>query len=363
MATGQAAEVLAVGMVTPLGLTAGASAAAVRAGITRIRQTALHDRKLQPVRAGFLDDEHLEQLPAPLRRATQAATARHQRLLRLASPALQEAARGCPAPPPLLLALPEPLADSGDPVGPDFLKQLVQLSQVPIDIRQSQHFRLGRAGGMAALERALQLLRGGWSRYVLVGGVDSLVDVALTASLNSEGRLHTAGLSDGLVPGEGAAFLLLGTTRRGWPAQQGPCARVLAASTAQEEGHLYSEKPYLGEGLAQAFQDLFEPLTQQVPRIRTVYAGLNGESFWAKEWGVAYLRHSRYFEEQFRTEHPVEFMGDPGAALGPMMVALSVLGIQRGYREAPCLVWCSSDWAARGAALIETTADTPPVSL
>ncbi len=150
----------------------------------------------------------------------------------------------------------------------------------------------------------------------------------------------------------GAAFLLLGTTRRGWPQPRSPCARVLGVGTSQEEGHRYSEQPYRGEGLAQAFQNLFESLTPQVPSVRTVYAGLNGESFWAKEWGVACLRHARFFEEEFRVEHPVEFMGDPGAALGPIMAVLCVLGMEKGYRQAPCLVWCSSDRAERGAALI-----------
>lgn len=356
MATRQPAEVLAVGMVTPLGLTAGTSAAAVRAGVARIRQTALYNRKLQPMKAGFLDDGHLSPLPVPLSLAAHAATSRHQRMLRLAGPALQEAACGYPAPLPLLLALPESWPDRRDAVGPDFLEHLVQFSQVHVDTRQSQLFRSGRAGGLIALERALHMLHSGHSRYVLVGGVDSLVDIALTASLEAEGRLHGEGLSDGLVPGEGAAFLLLSTTRRGWPEERSLCARILGVGTGQEEGHRYSEKPYRGEGLAQAFQHLFEPLTQQVAKVRTVYAGLNGESFWAKEWGVAYLRHAAYFEEQFHTEHPVEFMGDPGAALGPMMVALCVQGLQKGYREGPCLVWCSSDREERGATLLEAVA-------
>jgi 3-oxoacyl-[acyl-carrier-protein] synthase I len=349
----QPVEVLAVGVVTPVGLTAGASAAAVRAGVCRIRQTAFYDRKLKPVVAGFLDDEHLMELPMPLRHVTRAATVRHQRMLRLAGPALREAARGCPVPPPLLLALPEPLPGSGDPLGPDFVESLVQLSQVPIDTRQSQLFRLGRAGGLIALERALHLLRSGHSRYVLVGGVDSWVEAALFAWLEEQGRLHGEGLSDGLVTGEGAAFLLLGAVTTAWPEPQPKRVQVLGVGTGHEEGHRYGEKPYRGEGLSQAFQRLFDSLPQPVPRIRTVYAGLNGESFWSKEWGVAYLRHARYFEDPLRVEHPVELIGDPGAALGPLLVALAVLGIQKGYREAPCLVWCSSDWEARGAAILQ----------
>lgn len=352
MAAWQPAEILTAGLVTPVGLTAGSSAAAVRAGITRLRETAIYSRKLKPLLAGFLDEAHLPELPEEVRRATRTVTMRHQRMLRLAVGALREAARGCPVPPPLLLALPEPSPGVPAPGATDFLTHLMDFSGVPLDKKQSQLFPQGRAGGFFALQEALRLLSSGRVRHVLVGGVDSLLDLSLLSALDAEERLRGHGLSDGLIPGEGAAFLLLGLSERGWSGQRSIHARIMGVGTGHEEGHRYSEKPYRGEGLARAFQLLFESLPPSAPRVRCVYTGMNGESFWAKEWGVAYLRHARYFEEQFTVEHPVEFMGDPGAALAPMMVVLSALGMQKGYREAPCLVWCSSEREERGAALI-----------
>ena len=50
--------------------------------------------------------------------------------------------------------------------------------------------------------------------------------------------------------------------------------------------------------------------------------------------------------------HPVDCFGDAGAALGPLLVSLGAIGIQKGYVREPCLAWCSSDRETRGAALL-----------
>ncbi|PTL77943.1 beta-ketoacyl synthase N-terminal-like domain-containing protein [Vitiosangium sp. GDMCC 1.1324] len=338
-------------MVTPVGLTAGATASAIRAGISRVRKSHILDKRLARLFAAFLEEEHLSPLDDALLGGMRSMPVRHQRMLRLASTALQEATQTCNRPPPLLLSLPEP-QPWGDSVGGAFLEHLAQQANVTLEIKQSQLFRQGRAGGLVAVERALELLASGRTTQVLVGGVDTYCDAHLLATLDSEDRLKVDGLSDGFVPGEGAAFLLLGTGGEAKRQKRTPLARITSAGTGSEPGHRYSRKPYLGEGLAQAFRVLFERAPPQPPRIRCVYSGLNGESFWTKEWGVAYIRHSQHFEADYRTEHPAEFTGDPGAALGPMMLALASIGISKGYRQGPCLVWCSSDLEERAAVML-----------
>ena len=89
------------------------------------------------------------------------------------------------------------------------------------------------------------------------------------------------------------------------------------------------------------------------PKVRTVYAGLNGESLGAKEWGVALRRNAKYFDEALAIFHPAECIGDAGAALGPIMVACAAIGLGRGYRKGPCLVWATSDGPARAAVLLD----------
>jgi 3-oxoacyl-[acyl-carrier-protein] synthase-1 len=46
-------------------------------------------------------------------------------------------------------------------------------------------------------------------------------------------------------------------------------------------------------------------------------------------------------------------MGDAGAATGAIMLGLATLGIQKGYRQDPFLVWCTSDREPRAAALLQ----------
>jgi 3-oxoacyl-[acyl-carrier-protein] synthase-1 len=348
-----AAELIAVGMVTPVGLTSASTAAAVRAGIARLSESRVWGRAGEPLVMGLLKDEYLPPL-APSLEKHPALSPHTQRLLRLAGPALREALARCPTPAsvPVLLGLHEPWPELPVPDGEDFLKALAAQAGVEPATARSQVFCQGRASGLVALEQALKLLDAERrTPFVVAGGVDSYLALDLLARLDGEGRLPTGVITDGFIPGEGAAFLLL--ARPGEARRLGlePLAVLAGVGLAEERGHRYSPEPYLGEGLAAAFTRLFKG-REALPPIRCVYAGLNGESFWAKEWGVAWLRNSKRFVEALQLEHPVQNFGDPGAALGPLLVGLAAIGLHRGHQEGPCLVWCSSDGEERGAALL-----------
>jgi 3-oxoacyl-[acyl-carrier-protein] synthase-1 len=340
-------NILSVGMVTPVGLTAPATAAATRAGISRVRETPLVDLRFRPHLGAFVDSSYLPELPM----AAGGLSFRERRMLQLAALALREAARPLTEPPVLLLAVPEEL-NAGDRASARFLEALSKSAGVPLDLRQSRCFPQGRAAGMLALAEAFQRLESRRTSDLLVGGVDTLLAPELLASFELEERLRGAGPTDGFLPGEGAGFLWLEAAASGRRARPPPLASIEGVGTGQEPGHRYSQEPYRGEGLAEAFHALFAPRPASAPRVKSVYAGLNGESFWAKEWGVAYLRSQARFAEDMTLLHPVENFGDPGAALGPLMLGLAALGLQRRYRQGPCLVWCSSDRAERGAALL-----------
>jgi 3-oxoacyl-[acyl-carrier-protein] synthase-1 len=350
MTAGAFVEVLGLGMATPVGLTSASVAAAVRAGISRIRETPFWDLRFRPHLGAYIPEEALPSLPEPTLQGVLAA--REQRLLRLARPALHEAMHRCERPPPLLLALPEEVEMQSGRKPTPLLASLRHYSGVELNLERSQCFARGRAGGMFALKEALRLLSEGRVQEVLVGGVDSFMDPVVLATLEAEGRLRRHGPSDGLTPGEGAAFLHLGVPGMGRRRKLAVLARVMGVGTGWEPGHRYSQEPYLGEGLAEAFHTLFAGVPTGASPIRCVYAGFNGESFWAKEWGVAYLRTRERFVDEPRVEHPAENVGDVGAASGPLMIGLASMGLHKGYREGPLLVWCSSDREERGAVLI-----------
>jgi 3-oxoacyl-[acyl-carrier-protein] synthase-1 len=348
------ADLLRVGIVTAVGVTAPAAAAAVRAGISNVNASSLGDRRLKRLAMGLVDEDALPAL-APALEAMVRRSA-HRRMLRLAAPALQEATHelALDAPIPLFLGLPEAAPGLADPGAGAFLPDLVAQSGVDVDLAQSLVFPRGRAAGLLALEAALAFLQARRAPYVLVGGVDTYLDPMRLGPLDLEDRLAARNVKDGFAPGEGAAFLLLrapGRAARRFDPP--PVAQILGVAVGAEKGHLHSEEPYLGDGLSATFQALFASIAQ-LPPIATVYASFNGESFWGKEWGVAQMRSSARFAQALRMEHPAEYFGDPGAAAGPLMIGLAAIAMKKRYRPDPCLVFCSSDREERAAAVVRT---------
>ena len=119
-----------------------------------------------------------------------------------------------------------------------------------------------------------------------------------------------------------------------------------------EEGHLFSEAPYRGEGLAATVDALVGAAPTQLDRPRCIFSSMNGEYYWAKEWGVAAVRCRDYIDSEARFEHPADCFGDMGAGCGPGMIALAAIGMQKGYLPGPALVYGASDGGERAAALV-----------
>jgi 3-oxoacyl-[acyl-carrier-protein] synthase I len=343
--------VLSAGAITPNGLTLAETAAAARSRTANLREIEWRDRRFDPFVVGSVPDDGLPELAEGLQ--GQACQERVARMLRLAHVALAEAMAHVPedaAPIPLLLGLPE--HHTRLEIEPrSFLKQL----QVQTGARfhaSSLAVPRGRAAGLMAARQAVSKLESGQSDFVLIGGVDSLIDLYVLGTLDLQGRIRNSTNPDGFAPGEGAAFLLLSTDAMARKLGVEPLARLDACGIGMEEGHLYSDEPYLGEGLAGAFAALFEEPPQKP--VGSVYASFNGERYWGKEFGVARLRSSAHFAEPLQMEHPAECFGDLGAAHGAVMAALAAQGIASGYRRIPSLVYASSDHGDRAALLLNT---------
>lgn len=339
------AAIAALGMMTPVGDCAAQTASSVRAGICRYRESSIHNRRFQPMTLALLPEDALPPL-APELETLAGLTSRQIRMLRLAAPALRETLAGLDPKerPPLFLGVPEPLPDRPPVVSEAFLDQLVLQAGAGFARERSSLFPLGRAAGMHALRAGLEALEQG-APAVLVGGVDSYLDLYLLGTLDLEGRVLAEGVMEGFCPGEGAAFLLL----RPSSAAPGTCL-VHPPGLASESGHRYSSEPYKGEALSEAIRAALAPMNGA--KVRSVFASLNGESFGAKEWGVAVLRNKAGLEEPFRFEHPAECFGDTGAAIGPLLLGIAAVGLQKGWLAGPCLAWCSSERDPRAAACV-----------
>jgi 3-oxoacyl-[acyl-carrier-protein] synthase-1 len=129
---------------------------------------------------------------------------------------------------------------------------------------------------------------------------------------------------------------------------------VHGAASSTDSGHRYGNEPARGDGLATALDTLRQRFSSLAP-IGTTFAGFNGESFDAKLWGVARLRHNDLFSKEMSLDHPADKFGDTGAAIGAILLTLAAKSLATATRSGPALIWAASDREPRACALISAT--------
>lgn len=344
--------IIGVGMTTAVGASAPETAASVRAATARFTETPIPDRHLRPITVAEVPDDALPPLTDDVANAS-GLTSRERRMLRLAGRALRECVATFGERLPrlgLCLALPE--METTKPIDrAGFLAQLAAQTGGAFDPRASDASHRGRAGGFIAIGQAVLTIQQGVTDFVIAGGVDSYRDLYVLATLDCEQRVKSSANWDGFVPGEGAGFLLLASARAAAARNFPVIGRVTPMATGFESGHLYSELPYRGDGLASTFQQLVSQGVVDAP-IGEVFSSMTGESHWAKEWGVAFMRTRAAFQDGHGMHHPADCFGETGAAAGPLLVGLAALGIKGRYRRSPVLAYGSSDRGARAAVVV-----------
>ena len=132
---------------------------------------------------------------------------------------------------------------------------------------------------------------------------------------------------DGFIPGEGAAFCVLsGEPSLGAGPESSSTVRLRPWTRAIDTGR---RRPRVKASLTHSAQ--LRQRSWQLPApIGTTFAGFNGESFDAKIWGVARLRHNDLFSPSMAIEHPADKYGDAGAATGAILLALAAKSLTSG---------------------------------
>jgi 3-oxoacyl-[acyl-carrier-protein] synthase-1 len=343
--------VVSAGIVSAVGLSARETVASVRAATTRFAESRLRDKQLRPFTIAEVPSEALPPLSETLE-LEGALTARERRLLRLGGRALAECASVLgPNGPPVGLSLALPETETLLPIDRrGFIGHLATQVRGVFDSRSADASHAGAAGGLIAIGQAIETIRQRGAQFMIAGGIDTYRDLFVLGTLDQQGRVKSAANWDGFIPGEGAAFLLLASEQAAARHNLAPLARASPVSTALEEGHLYSEQPYRGDGLSTAIQQL--AASSSAGPVGEVYSSMNGESHWAKEWGVSYIRNKPFFQPDCGMHHPADCCGNIGAASGPLMVCLAALGIKGKYRRSPCLIYGSSDRGQRAALIV-----------
>jgi 3-oxoacyl-[acyl-carrier-protein] synthase-1 len=342
-------HIVALAATTPLGLAAESSAAAVRAGLSRIVENprfvdATGDilccgtvPTLAPQLAGA---DRLSELL----RGTWAELEAKLRMTRALSARLS-----------CHLALPEARpgfdAASARRVTEAFTDIVAGEPSSRADVVLAGR---GHAGGFDALRACMEQLTRGTVEIGVVAGVESYLESQTLDWLDSDLRLAREGVRGGFPPGEAASMLALASDayRRRTGLQSLGLIRAVACGT--ERRRETDPGGLLGEALAGVLEQVGAHLRLPDERVDDVYCDLNDERARTTDHAFAVVRMGHLFRDCSRYTSSVGLIGDVGAASAPLNCVLASRAWSRRYALGPLALVSGSSWAGlRGAALLE----------
>lgn len=348
MSTG--VRVVSHGLACPLGLTTDTAMAALHAGIRPLVESErILDGAGEPAR-GFM----LGRLPEDAPRLARASTLARFALAEACAPLASERSGVVPC----FLALPEPTDGPALDLGrvESALAEVVRgaTGGLGLEVGPRRAFPRGRAGALLALRAASSALMRGEHAVALVGGVDSRVDGVTLQALADGDRLLGRRNRDGLLPGEGAAFVLLANPRA--VGADRAVAHIPGCAVATEPNPRGDGGPCQALGLTSVFHEL---RSQHQGRTDVVVSAQTGEGEYEREFSYAYLRNASLMPEPLRTLVLGSRLGDAGAAAGAMALVVAIAGLRpaealpwRGPRYGSALVHAESDGGAVGGCIV-----------
>ncbi len=348
----RALAIVGSGLVSALGFNGPANWVAMRAKLGGLRAETLHDiHSGEALAIGRAALPHWWEGPS--------------KLADLLAPALLECLRAAEAEQlapasleaiPLILIMSEPER----PHRPAKLEQSVVDELVarlgPLHPRSVVLAR-GRSGGVVALDLAATLLREGEASCCIVAGVDSFLQLELVRELIERRRLVTPLNSNGFFPGEaGAAVLVTGSRPR--PSE----LHVLGLGFGREEAILESDRPLQGSGLVAAVREALQAADATMLDLGYRLCDLNGERYKFKESTLVIARLDRKVDAKGRMAspdrklpvwHPIEYLGEIGAAIVPCLLGLALEAGRRGWApDAAALLHVGDESGERAAAVV-----------
>ena len=264
-------------MCCAVGHSAGAASAALMARMNHFRETAFRCDGM-PVLGAMLHD-------LPLLGA-----ARWRLMLERVCVGATQERRTAAQPFPLILLCADP--ESAGLQAADAAPLLRGLQEAGVaDPARSWLLSTGKAGIAEALMQASAMLRESApaTHHVLVAGVDSLLTGAAIDRLHAQGRIRLPGNSDGLIPGEGAAALLLSLVETATPQHAGLVIAGLGQGECSDPWPQNDAEalPLRGRGLVQAVRGAAASAGCAVTDLQFQLSGTTGESRSMREIAIA----------------------------------------------------------------------------
>jgi len=306
--------IIAAGMVTGVGLDAPSSCAAIRCAIDNFSETRFMDSGGEFIIGSQVS---LEQPWRGLPRLIHMAVAAIRECLAQAGDVRPEAI-------PLLLGVAE-RERPGRLEGLD--DELVHDVQAELGVRFhtcSAVIARGRVAGGLAMLQARKLIQEERVPFCIIAGVDSYLVAPTLAAYEKKQRLLTSKNSNGFIPGEAGAAILVG-------GQAAHALLCIGVGTGQEKATVDSEEPLRADGMVQAFKAAFADSGKTMADVDYRVTDSNGEQYFFKEAALAVARTLRVTKEQFEIWHPADCIGEVGAAAGPSMLAVCLAATRKSY--------------------------------
>ena len=330
-------------IISAVGLDAPSTCAALRCGISGFSETTYLDNQGEPLIGAVVPTVPLTLRPSE----------RIEAMLRLA---MTELVRLRPQldrrQVPLLLGIAEPERPGAlrSQVVSALISRIEESLGRSFDRARSQVLATGHTAAFRALDRARTLLTQVNTPACLVACVDSYINAESLAWLDEHQRLKTPDNSDGVIPGEAAACLLVERT----PSPEAPSAQVLSLGFGYEEVTVLApERPLLGLGMTAAVRAALAAAGLGLHGVDQRIADVSGEEYGFRELSLALSRTLRARRAQFDLWHPADGLGDTGAASGCVQLTMFAAAADRGFVHGPiALCHASSVSGDRGVAAL-----------
>lgn len=338
-------SVKASGMVTAVGFNARASCAAIRAGINGVKVANLWDAK---------SGEYIAAGKVPLPQWWEGLG----KLAELVAPAIQECLRTVEQIPPETIPI---LLGVAGPKRPSRFLELetTLLNEIEYRLQVPHHpkskvFPQGRVSGVFGLHHAQQLIESGVVTYCIVAGVDSFLQQEVVEAYMTQRRVFTAENSNGFHPGEAGCAVLVSKARDKSQNE----LRIIGLGFGDETGTIESDLPSSGDGLTQALRTALAQAGIRFSDTDYWLNDQNGEHYKFKEATIAKIRLERIRdnprERRFEVWHPIEDLGDIGAAVAPCLLGVALAAHTNDYAPGSrALLHVSADDGKRGALVLE----------
>jgi 3-oxoacyl-[acyl-carrier-protein] synthase-1 len=206
----------------------------------------------------------------------------------------------------------------------------------------------GKIGAVVALRQVRRMIYEEKLEHVMIVGVDSLISTPVLSVFEEKGRLLTSRNSNGFIPGEAAAAVLISTPKT----KSEPELICRGLGFGMESATIDSDLPLRADGLVQALRESMAEAACTMGDLDFCITDASGEQYYFKEASLALLRTLRDRKDEFDMWHPADCIGEVGAAIGPVIFAVAMYAMQKGYAPGHHILCHFSNDDGRRAAVI-----------